>query len=62
VTHPFQWFAIAHDTNVPVIERLATEMGMVATDDAAETSYKLTVTPVVRLWEQPLQESARSPV
>jgi hypothetical protein len=41
--HPFAWFAVAHDTNVPVIEKLAADMGMKLGNETPETSFKLTI-------------------
>ena len=41
-THPYSWFAVAHDTNVPDVEALAAKLGMTQTQDAV-MSYKLLI-------------------
>lgn len=41
-THPYTWFAVAHETNVTDAERLAGQLGMTLTQEP-ETSYKVMV-------------------
>jgi hypothetical protein len=40
--HPYSWFAVAHESNISVMEKLAADMGMTQTMDA-ERSFKVSV-------------------
>jgi hypothetical protein len=41
--HPFSWFAVAHESGIPVMEKLVADLGMTPANEAPETSYKLNV-------------------